>query len=82
MFVEDASFFRIKTLNFGYTVRDTRLTKKLGIKQLRFYSVADNLKVFYSANLPDPESIGIDGFTTANGYPIPKKITLGVDIQF
>ena len=82
MFVEDASFFRIKTLNFGYTIRETRVTKKLGMKQLRFYSVIDNLKVFYSANLPDPESIGIDGFTTANGYPIPKKITLGVDIQF
>ena len=82
MFVEDASFFRIKTLNFGYTLREMAVLKKFGIRQLRFYSVVDNLKVFYGANLPDPESIGTDGFTTANGYPTPKKITLGLDIQF
>ncbi len=82
MFVEDASFFRIKTLNFGYTIRENRFTRKVGVKQIRLYSVMDNLKVFYKANLPDPESIGIDGFTTANGYPIPKKFTFGLDIQF
>ncbi len=81
-FVEDASFFRIKTINFGYTLRDLPLMKRLGVKQIRLYSVLDNLKVFYGANLPDPESIGVDGFTTANGYPTPKKFTLGLDVQF
>lgn len=82
MFVEDASFFRVKTINFGYTLRELAVLKRFGIRQLRFYSVVDNLKVFYGANLPDPESIGVDGFTTANGYPTPKKFTLGLDIQF
>ncbi|MES2005887.1 MAG: SusC/RagA family TonB-linked outer membrane protein [Bacteroidota bacterium] len=82
VFVEDASFFRIKTINFGYTLPASDFMKKLGVRQIRFYGVADNLKVFYKANLPDPESIGVDGFTTANGYPTPKKFTVGVDIQF
>jgi hypothetical protein len=82
IFVEDASFFRIKTVNFGYTLSSANFIKRLGVKQIRFYTVADNLKVFYKANLPDPESIGVDGFTTANGYPTPKKITIGLDIQF
>lgn len=49
---------------------------------IRLYGVADNIAVFHGANLPDPENIGIDGFTTANGYPVPKKFTLGLDIQF
>jgi len=82
IFVEDASFFRIKTVNFGYTLPANNFMKKLGVRQIRFYTVADNLAVFFKANLPDPESIGIDGFTTANGYPTPKKFTFGLDIQF
>lgn len=82
MFVEDASFFRIKTVNLSYSFPVSERLKKLGIRMIRLYGVADNLKVFYGANLPDPESIGIDGFTTANGYPVPKKFTLGLDIQF
>lgn len=81
-FVEDASFFRIKTLNLGYILPTGKLVKSLGIRQIRLYAVADNMKVFYSANLPDPESIGTDGYTLANGYPTPKKFTFGVDLQF
>ncbi|HCL05582.1 MAG TPA: hypothetical protein DHW64_06305 [Chitinophagaceae bacterium] len=82
MFVEDASFFRIKTINLSYNIPVSAGLKKMGVRMLRLYGVADNLKVFYGANLPDPESIGIDGFTTANGYPTPKKFTIGLDIQF
>lgn len=81
-FVEDASFFRIKTLNFGYTFPAGNFIKKMGARQIRLYGVADNVAVFYKANLPDPESIGVDGFTTANGYPTLKKFTFGLDIQF
>ncbi len=82
LFVEDASFFRIRTINMSYSFPVGNALKKLGVRMLRVYGVADNIAVFYKANLPDPESIGIDGFTTANGYPTPKKFTLGLDIQF
>jgi hypothetical protein len=56
--------------------------KKLGIRMIRLFGVADNIAVFHGTTLPDPENIGVDGFTTANGYPVPKKFTLGLDIQF
>lgn len=82
LFVEDASFFRIRTANLSYTFRVSEKLKKLGVRMIRIYGVADNIAVFHGANLPDPENIGIDGFTTANGYPVPKKFTLGLDIQF
>lgn len=82
LFVEDASFFRIRTANLSYTFRVSEKLKKLGVRMIRLYGVADNIAVFHGANLPDPENIGIDGFTTANGYPVPKKFTLGLDIQF
>jgi TonB-linked SusC/RagA family outer membrane protein len=82
LFVEDASFFRIRTANLSYTFKVSEKLKKLGVRMIRLYGVADNIAVFHGANLPDPENIGIDGFTTANGYPVPKKFTLGLDIQF
>ncbi len=82
LFVEDASFFRIRTANLSYTFPVSEKLKKLGVRMIRLYGVADNIAVFHGANLPDPENIGIDGFTTANGYPVPKKFTLGLDIQF
>jgi hypothetical protein len=82
MFIEDASFFRIKTANLSYSFPVNDKLKKLGIRMIRLYGVADNIAVFHGTTLPDPENIGVDGFTTANGYPVPKKFTLGLDIQF
>jgi len=82
VFVEDASFFRIKNVYLSYSLPPNNFTKKAGIKQIRFYSVMDNVGVFYSAHLPDPENIDVDGAASGSGYPIPKKFTLGIDVQF
>jgi len=82
LFVEDASFFRIKNVYLSYTLPANNFTTKAKIKSIRFYSVMDNVGVFYSAHLPDPENIGVDGFASGSGYPIPKKFTLGIDVQF
>lgn len=82
LFVEDASFFRIRTANLSYNFPVNEKLKKLGIRMIRLFGVADNIAVFHGTTLPDPENIGVDGFTTANGYPVPKKFTLGLDIQF
>jgi TonB-linked SusC/RagA family outer membrane protein len=82
LFVEDASFFRIRTANLSYSFPVNDKLKKMGIRMIRLYGVADNIAVFHGTTLPDPENIGVDGFTTANGYPVPKKFTLGLDIQF
>jgi TonB-dependent starch-binding outer membrane protein SusC len=85
IFVEDVSFFRLKNIYLSYTIPASGFTRRLGIRQIRVYSVADNIAVFYNANLPDPEMIQADGNYggTGNGsYPLPKKFTFGVDIQF
>jgi TonB-linked SusC/RagA family outer membrane protein len=81
-FIEDASFFRIKNVYLSYSLPANNFTKKAGIRQIRFYSVMDNVGVFYSAHLPDPENIDVDGSASGSGYPIPKKFTFGIDVQF
>lgn len=85
MYVEDASFFRIKSVYFNYNLPSNSFTRRMNIKQVRFYTVVDNIHVFYSAHMPDPEMINPDGSFSGNGasaYPLPKKFTLGVDVQF
>jgi TonB-dependent starch-binding outer membrane protein SusC len=81
IFIEDASFFRIKNVSLGYMLPD-KLVKKLKLRSLRVYSIMDNLAVFYNATVPDPELVQADGYTNGNDYPLPKKFTLGIDINF
>ncbi|MBO9682538.1 MAG: hypothetical protein J7502_07720, partial [Flavisolibacter sp.] len=80
LFIEDASFVRIKNVNIGYMLPD-KIAHKLKLKSIRIYSVMDNLKVFYNATVPDPELVSPDGYTNGNDYPLPKKFTFGLDIQ-
>jgi TonB-linked SusC/RagA family outer membrane protein len=80
LFIEDASFVRIKNVNIGYMLPD-KIAHKIKMKSIRIYSVMDNLKVFYNATVPDPELVSPDGYTNGNDYPLPKKFTFGLDIQ-
>ena len=81
LFIEDASFLRIKNVNLSYTLPQ-KLTKRLKMKSVRFYSILDNLWVFYNATVPDPELVQADGYTNGNDYPLPKKFTFGAEINF
>lgn len=81
LFIEDASFFRIKNVNLSYAFPE-KMVKRLRVKGVRVYSVIDNLKVFYNATVPDPELVSPDGYTNGNDYPLPKKFTFGLDVQF
>mgnify|MGYP003042394116 CR=1 FL=1 len=81
LFIEDASFFRLKTVYLGYAL-PARMVNRFRLKGVRFYSTIDNLFVLYSADVPDPEAVGVDGVVSGSGYPQSKKFTLGVDIQF
>jgi len=81
MYIEDASFIRIKNIRLGYTLPD-KLTKRIGLNMIRFYGVMDNVKVWSKSTVPDPEAVGIDGYSGGNDYPIPKKYTFGIDLTF
>ncbi|MCX2476268.1 SusC/RagA family TonB-linked outer membrane protein [Pedobacter sp. MC2016-05] len=81
MFIEDASFLRIKNIRLGYALPQ-KLTKKLGLNMVRFYGVMDNVKVWSKSTVPDPEAVGADGYSGGNDYPIPKKYTFGIDLTF
>ena len=81
MYIEDASFIRIKNIRLGYALPQ-KLTKKIGMSLIRFYGVMDNVKVWSKSTVPDPEAVNVDGYSSGNDYPIPKKYTLGFDLTF
>jgi hypothetical protein len=42
----------------------------------------DNVLIIKNSTLPDPELVNELGVYTGGAFPIPRKFTLGVDIQF
>jgi len=88
--VEDASYYALRDVNVGYTIPES-VAKKINLSSLRFYLSGRNL-YFHSAkgyrgiNPEDRRNSGaenslIDGYQRG-GFPIPKTVTLGVDINF
>lgn len=81
LFIEDGSYFRIKTLQIGYTLPN-KLTQKAGINKIRFYLMANNLLTLTKYTGFDPEigggSYGVDrGF-----YPQARTYFAGINIGF
>lgn len=59
----DASFIRIRSINFGYTL-NADLLKKIQAQSVRFYASVDNVGLLYS---PFYKKTGIDPQATAAG---------------
>ncbi|OAQ38272.1 hypothetical protein A5893_15895 [Pedobacter psychrophilus] len=81
--VEDGSFLRLKTVNFGYNFNST-ITKKIKLNGLRFYASAQNLLTITGYQGLDPE---VNTFASAltpgldfSAYPRARTITFGFDI--
>lgn len=83
-FVEDASYFRIQTLQLGYTINPD-FTKKSYIEKVRLYVGVNNLHTFTKYKGYDPGassgvplSSGIDyGF-----YPVARTYVFGLNLNF
>jgi len=87
-FLEDGSYFRLKNLQFGYTVPNT---KKFKISTIRLYVAATNLLTLTNYSGLDPEmtvstNSAAEG-DRANGidwgtYPVARNYTFGLNITF
>ena len=78
-------YFRIKQMQFGYTI-PSRITKKVAISNLRFYVSLDDYFTFTKYPGLDPETASMNNSTGAGldfgSYPTMQKILLGVNITF
>lgn len=87
-FVSDGSFISIKNTSLGYTVP---LNKAKNIKRLRLYVTAQQLYTFtkYKGVNPETSMSAFGGASSAlnlgtdyGGYPVPRTISFGVNVNF
>jgi TonB-linked SusC/RagA family outer membrane protein len=77
----DASYMRLKNIQFGYTIHAS-LTNKIKIVKVRLYISGENLVTLTKLNKTlDPESIGI-GRQGGTVYPLSKVYSFGLTVNF
>ena len=80
-YLESGAYFRIKTLQLGYTFSNT-IIKKVGLQKARFYVSCNNLVTFTKYTGYDPE-IGGGSYGIDRGiYPQARSFMLGVNVTF
>lgn len=78
LWLQDASYFRLKSLDIGYTFTDKPFLKKIGIKSLSLTFSGYNLLTFSPLKYLDPESKP-DRF---GDYPLIKLYSFGLNLNF
>lgn len=79
--VENVSFLRLKTVVIGYTLPES-VQKALGFS-CRIFVSGENLFCLTNYSGADPESVDLTtGVDYYNNYPLSKKITVGVTLNF
>jgi len=77
MFIQDASFIRLKNVELGYTIKASAL-KRIGLRNVRVYANGFNLLTITDFDLFDPESRP----GSAGLYPMMKMYNMGVKFNF
>jgi len=81
-FLEKGDYLRIKSISLTYNLGPD-LLKRWGIDRFSIFGVLDNVAMFQrSKDLPDAEAVNPYGEYNGNGYPIPKKYTMGLSVNF
>jgi len=83
-FLENGSYFRIRTIQLGYTF-PTILSNKISIDRCRFYLAGDNLftATNYTGYNPDVSMDGLGGRgIDYKSYPLNKTIIFGIQLNF
>ncbi|MBL7768004.1 MAG: TonB-dependent receptor [Flavipsychrobacter sp.] len=86
LFVEDASFLRIRNVSLGYNLNE-KLASLIRARSARLYVSAQNLHTFTSYKGYNPE-VSVTGASTLTpgvdygGYPVARTFTVGLNLGF
>ena len=85
LFIQDASFLRVRSINLGYDLKQT-LLQRLPVQQLRLYVSGSNLFTFTRYKGMDPE-VGYGPYPWVSGvdvgtYPQPRTVIVGLNARF
>lgn len=82
-YLEDGAYFRLKTIQIGYTLPKS-IVSKVSIEKLRVYATSNNLFTLTKYTGYDPEIGGDQGIYGIDRavYPQARSFMLGVDLTF
>ncbi|MCY1524701.1 TonB-dependent receptor SusC [compost metagenome] len=83
-FLEPGDYFRLRTVQVGYTFGKELMTK-IGVQKLRIYISGQNVKTWTKATgySPEPQIGSITGGGADNGvYPVPAIYSFGLNVTF
>ena len=75
--MRDCSYLRLKNLEFGYNLPQNALDA-MHLEKFRIFLQGSNLLTFSNFKLWDPEM----GSENGEKYPLPKTVTLGLQVNF
>jgi len=79
IFVEDASYFRLKNLEIGYSLYNMPQLTSIGIKNVRIYVSAQNIFTITNYSGLDPETTDLMDMGT---YPQARSFITGINVTF
>ncbi|WP_159636736.1 SusC/RagA family TonB-linked outer membrane protein [Sphingobacterium composti Ten et al. 2007 non Yoo et al. 2007] len=84
MFMEPGWYVRIKNVNLTYRFDPAKHSwmQRSKLNTLRLYATVDNVAMFQSFSGIDAERVDGQGYDMADGYPLPRKVTLGLQFDF
>jgi hypothetical protein len=61
---------------------DKKVARKVGLQSVRVYVSGENLNTFTHYSGPNPENVTNMGRDASNGYPVPRKYNVGLNVEF
>jgi TonB-linked SusC/RagA family outer membrane protein len=86
-YIEDGSFFRMKNLQLGYTLKNPDVLKRVGLARVRLYASVTNLFTLTRYSGLDPEISQTNQTFNLPGidfgvYPNPRQFLIGINAGF
>ena len=80
--IEKVNYLRLKTLSLGYNV-PAKVLKRSGLSGIRVFFTGENLFLWTNYSGLDPEVVSLmDGMDMLQSYPLDRKFTLGLTVNF
>ncbi len=81
-FVEKVNYVKLKSLVLGYTLNMSTL-RKFGLSSAKIFISGENLLSFHNYSGLDPETVNIaSGVDNGTNYPLARKLTIGLTVNF
>ncbi len=81
LFLENASFVKLRSLTLGYDFSSILRKKNIKIGKIYAYTSVNNLFTLTDYTGQDPELAPYSGYDTGYGQPIPRTFTFGVKME-